>query len=396
MPSDFRTRNSRDWLQEAIQSPTNLAIASQAWHSLEQDYKPSLWRNTRAWLTRRRLKAALRSFDWNLVPKFAWRLLFDSPQNATALLGLVAFGVHVQEPALVHWCLARMRFERLSPEEREQCALFYERVGAFVEANCLRRWAPVPAKETQPLSEDPKQGSRPQENPPGTEDQSDVVASDDVPTQIRSLAEQADFDAAHALAETATATSGTSLGVLEAIEDLNLAEAKYNLELAKAGANGKEDVTAWSEMARREAEEQFRRVQISVWSGRVERSPRDLDLKRKLARLLAETDRLDMAVRLLGEVVQSRPTCEAWTLMGECLQKQRRFPKALEAYRTAVTLEASEPERVLAMYRLGVLAEASGQDKEARRAFAAVVAQDSMYRDAQARLDKLNENRDTS
>jgi tetratricopeptide (TPR) repeat protein len=288
-------------------------------------------------------------------------LLTSASGNVEILVYLAAASAALElDQAEVHY----LRFAAdLAPEDTRTLRLLARaltRQGHFEEA--ARRWnrllALAPDAEAQQAAED-----------------------------LRESAVQESAD--RALAE-ASASAGGDLEIRCQREDLRLLHAEQQVEMARRRAASDPHPRALSLVAQFEAE--HLRQKIEILHLRCERLPGDMNLRLELARKLKQAGNFSGAIQRLEEA-QRDPELAAEVLLelGECWQHLRQFETALDYYRHA--LAAAEPRpMVAALYRVGILAAATGSIGEAREALSRLVAIDPGYKDARERLDNLPSN----
>jgi len=183
-------------------------------------------------------------------------------------------------------------------------------------------------------------------------------------------------------------------GVLNRVEDVNMLRAKEHADIAEQRA-AEEGTTEACEQAEKLREEQAR-LEFDIYKSRCERAPDDHSLQfelgvrlKRLGNFRESLDRLKAGL----EVPEHRAT--ASLEIGEILQRYQQFPKALQCYRQAAQLAASEPSAVdcrkRALYRAGALATTMRLTDSAKQYLEELMTVDPDYLDAKPRLDKLAE-----
>lgn len=181
--------------------------------------------------------------------------------------------------------------------------------------------------------------------------------------------------------------------VLEKLEDVNMLRAQEKVDIARQRAAEEK-----SDEARQLVEQlldEKRRLEMEVYRSRCERYPNDKELKFQLGRRMKEMGKFRDSVDWLQAGLElPERQAEASLEIGECLQRFKLFPKALQCYRQAVQLAATSDKlndcRKRALYRAGVLAESMQLTDSAKQYFEELLKLDSSYMDAKSRLDSLS------
>jgi tetratricopeptide (TPR) repeat protein len=138
------------------------------------------------------------------------------------------------------------------------------------------------------------------------------------------------------------------------------------------------------------------RQELQVFAQRTERYPHDLNLKYELGIRLKRDGNFAQA-RLAFEAAREQASLRASATleMGECFQQLKQYGNALKCYQASVgDAPAGSPTHLLALYRIGVLATALKNVEAATSALQTLLLLAPDYRDAAARLDKLQQIRD--
>ena len=207
------------------------------------------------------------------------------------------------------------------------------------------------------------------------------------------LCAQGDFASARIRLVQAAHMRPGELQIVERLEDLELAQARQQLELAER----QRSLLDMQDTAQDELVAQFQahlvRQQIEVYAVRAERHPAQSQWKLALARSLKQAGSYHQACQVLEEVAPATAcTVELHVLWGEALQHQQLWEPALDHYQRAA--QAADPttsdEHRLALYRSGILAYQLGQLEPAKTALSRLLAACPDYKDAQQHLDKID------
>jgi tetratricopeptide (TPR) repeat protein len=203
------------------------------------------------------------------------------------------------------------------------------------------------------------------------------------------IREQRLGEAAHVLAK-AQAVSGNSLKVQERLEDVEILRKKEQLQVAERRAES--EATDAARQLAEQLREDLHRIELEVFDRRSQRYPEDLELKFQLGLRLKRMGKFREATEPF-QLAMALPERRSYAALevGECLQRLKKYDRALEYYQAAAE-ERSEDRievRKLALYRLGLLAEGLKNDTVAEHGWEQLVALDPRYKDAASRLDKL-------
>lgn len=199
------------------------------------------------------------------------------------------------------------------------------------------------------------------------------------------------LDEAHQTLETALQVSGNNPNVREQLEDVELTRMLKNVELAKERAAASGDEADRRNAAALSNEYQKRRLE--VLSRRVERYPQDLNLKYELAQVLMLFSKWVQAIPLLQQASQQkRLKARALVGLGKCFIQDKKVPLARGQLERAVTeLSPTDDAKLFveAHYMLGRVCEEVGDQQAAEQHYGEVLVVDYGYKDARARLEKL-------
>ncbi len=198
-------------------------------------------------------------------------------------------------------------------------------------------------------------------------------------------------DAFQTLKRALEASGGHNLAIREKLEDSQVRMIRAQVAIAERRAAAEATQEA-ADLARRFRLE-LNRQEMMILSARCERYPEDLSLQYELGLRLKRDENFREARRAF-EAARAEPSLNALATLelGECFQQLKQYGNALKCYQAATTAsEAGTPAQKLALYRTGVLATALKDLEVAREALERLVALDRGFRDALARLDKLNQ-----
>ena len=155
------------------------------------------------------------------------------------------------------------------------------------------------------------------------------------------------------------------------------------------------DDAAATELELAQLQGDLNRFELDVFAARSARYPQDLEYKFQLGLRLKMMENLPEAVNCFMEAAElPERRASAVLELGECLQRQRQYSKALECYLRGLdqSEQAAQPELVkLALYRAGLLSAGLKDTPTAIDLLARLVELDPKYKDAAARLDKIRQ-----
>jgi tetratricopeptide (TPR) repeat protein len=200
------------------------------------------------------------------------------------------------------------------------------------------------------------------------------------------------LDEAHQTFETALQVSGDNANVREQLEDIELLRMGRNVELAKEKATATGDEETRKVAAALATE--FAKRKLEILSRRVERYPQDLILKYDLAELLMTPfGKYTQAIPLLQQASQNkRLKARALIKLGRCFIQDKKISLARGQIERGVA-EVNAPDDpklfVEAHYMLGRVCEELKDFPAAEKHYGEVLVVDYEYKDALARLEKL-------
>lgn len=211
------------------------------------------------------------------------------------------------------------------------------------------------------------------------------------------LAEQRTYEAQRTLMRASAVCKSTA--VTERLEDVNMLLARERVKRAeeRAAVGGEPDLQDEVQRLRNELSQ----LELDIYRNRCVRSPDDKRLKFQLGLALKQSGSHRDSLELLQAGLEFPDLrAQASLEIGEVLQRHNLLPKALQCYRQSAQLAAGDPRaeecRRRALYRAGVLATAMTLTDTARGYLTELVKIAPNYRDAQTRLDKLEEISETS
>jgi tetratricopeptide (TPR) repeat protein len=209
------------------------------------------------------------------------------------------------------------------------------------------------------------------------------------------LERDAKTDEAEKVLAKALSASGNELKVREHVEDRQLRWGRAKVMVAEKRAQEQDTPENRATLERLRAV--YIKQEIDVYAARCERYPENTTWKYELAMRLKAAGNYAEAIRGFQEVLQDARRKGAVALeLGECFQKIKQYPLAMQNYQTAVdSLTDREMElRKRALYRAGVLATGLNDVDAAQKYLGTLAGLDFGYRDVAERLDKLGPARD--
>lgn len=197
---------------------------------------------------------------------------------------------------------------------------------------------------------------------------------------------------AAATLEQALEASGGDHNVREQLEDVQLAQMRENLEIARQrAAKNADDETAKKNINDLRRELVLR--EIEVLTKRVERHPKESALKFELARRFMQEQKFQQAIPLLQQAkADVRLEVDVAVSLGECFLKVKNLKLARRQFEQA--LEKADPHEKVdafkkAHYYMGLLCEKGGEKDEAERHYNEILGVDYEYQDVLKRLERL-------
>ena len=201
------------------------------------------------------------------------------------------------------------------------------------------------------------------------------------------VGEQRPNDAERVL-QKALQASGNNPKVREKLEDASIESAKQQVVIAEQRLASKR--TEESVGLVKKLKSDLNRLELEVFNSRAQRYPDEHEFKYELGLRLKRAGNLDQAIDQLNAARADKAlSCLATIEIGECLQHAKKYGKALRQYLSAAESADENDQKKLALYRAGVLATGLREFDLARRSLTELVELDSGYKDATARLDKL-------
>jgi tetratricopeptide (TPR) repeat protein len=200
------------------------------------------------------------------------------------------------------------------------------------------------------------------------------------------------LDESHQTFETALQISGDNTNIREQLEDIELLRMHRNVELAKekAAANGDDETRKTAAALATE----FAKRKLEVLSRRAERYPQNLELKYELAELLmAPFGKYTQAIPLLQQASNNkRLKAKALIMLGRCFIQDKKISLARgQIERGVAEINAADDPKLFveAHYMLGRVCEELKDYPAAEKHYGEVLVVDYEYKDARARLEKL-------
>ncbi len=199
-------------------------------------------------------------------------------------------------------------------------------------------------------------------------------------------------DAQHLLQKGLSATGG-DIRIQHRLEDVEVLRKKRHLAIAQqqaAKSPGEE-----TQQLVHDLQGDLNRFELDIYAARSARYPKDLELLFQLGLRQKAMDNLPEAVKCFmaaAELPERR--AHAVLELGECLQRQKQYSKALECYLRGLDRaeRAEQAELVkLALYRAGVLSAGLKDHGSAIDLLDRLVKLDPDYKDGVARLDKIRQ-----
>ena len=205
------------------------------------------------------------------------------------------------------------------------------------------------------------------------------------------------YDEATSALRTALDASGGDQNIRELVEDAELEQLRYNFELAKEAARSNKDDEAARKTAAGLHKELWQR-EVEIFQSRIERYPKDSHLKFELAKRFIQAKQFPKAIPLLQQcTADKRLECDVLVLLGECFINakneklgRRQLEKAVEIVNPIERTDLFKK----AHYVLGRLCEKAGERDQAENQYNEVIGGEDGYRDALARLEKLQSGED--
>lgn len=186
--------------------------------------------------------------------------------------------------------------------------------------------------------------------------------------------------------------SGGDHSVREQMEDVELLLLRENLEIARQRAASAQDEQAARKNVA-ELHKEFVKREIEVYSARVQRYPKDSQLKFELARRFMQFQKFAQAIPLLQQAsADARFEIEVAVALGECFNAEKKPDLARRQFERIVGKidPHDKPEMYKkAHYFLGRIAEDAGRRDLAEQHYNDILAVDYEYRDVLSRLEQL-------
>lgn len=200
------------------------------------------------------------------------------------------------------------------------------------------------------------------------------------------------YDEATSTLRTALDVSGGDQNIREFVEDAELDQLRHNFELAREAVRSDgEDGTA-RKNATGLRKELWQR-EVTIFESRIERYPKDSHLKFELSKRFMQAKQYPKSIPLLQQcTADKRLECDVLLSLGKCFISvnkeslgRRQLEKVVEIVDSVDRAEIFKE----AHYLLGRLCEKAGQHEQAEDHYNEVIGSEYGYRDALARLEKL-------
>lgn len=193
--------------------------------------------------------------------------------------------------------------------------------------------------------------------------------------------------------------SGGDPNVREQLEDVELAQMKHNLELAKQSAAGNPEDEAARKSAAALSVELLKR-EIQVLSSRVERYPVDMRYKYELARRFMRAKQWRQAIPQLQRASSdNRIAADVYVALCKCFIQDGQKGLAVHQAEKAIPLISPHDRQDLyceAHYLAGWLKEDAGKLPEAEKHYTEVMGIDYEYKDVRKRIERIQSGPKTS
>jgi tetratricopeptide (TPR) repeat protein len=218
------------------------------------------------------------------------------------------------------------------------------------------------------------------------------------PEEISNYIELAELHASHDLLAEAEkvlltaqdASGGGDLTVRERLEDIQVRQARQQLDVAEHRAKQEKTEEAINLAKRMKAE--FIHREIEFYAARIERSPSDASLHFELALRLKRAGKYNDAIKSFQSARSDvKRKAQIHLELGECFHHIKQYKLAMTNYQSAVeaTGETASETKKNALYRAGVLATGLKELESAEKYLTELADLDFGYKDVADRLDKL-------
>ncbi len=191
-----------------------------------------------------------------------------------------------------------------------------------------------------------------------------------------------DIDSALSWAERALSYKKDSFDLVARVGDLRAKRLKKQIsDAGKRGDQARAD----------ELEKELFALEVEDWRSRVDLRPADMASRYQLGRRLHRAGEIDAAMAELQKAsTDARVRRESQVLLAQCFQAKGFLDLARAEYERALESAGALDERGKEiLYHLGGIAEAEGQNAEARTHYARIFGVDVGYRDVAARMERL-------
>ncbi len=200
------------------------------------------------------------------------------------------------------------------------------------------------------------------------------------------------LDEARQILKKAHEVSGGDANIHEHIEDVELDQMRHNLAIAREKAAGSPDEPVYQEKVKALATELLKR-ELQVFNGRVDRYPKDMQLKIEFADRLMRIKKWQQAIPLLQKATQhTKLKGKAHLLCGKCFMQDNKLGLAKGQFERALPELDPETDKNLFLechYLAGRVAEQQGDKVAAEKHYGEVITVEFDYKDALKRLEDL-------
>jgi len=187
--------------------------------------------------------------------------------------------------------------------------------------------------------------------------------------------------------------TGGDIRIQYRLEDVEILKKKQQVTIAEQQAA--KESNEQSQQLVLDLQHDLNRFELDVFAARSARYPQDLEYKFQLGLRLKRVENYVEAVNCFMAAAEL-PDRRAIAVLelGECLQRQKQYSKALECYLRGLDQaeKAEKPDLIkLALYRAGLLSAGLKDTLAAIELLTRLVELDPKYKDAAARLDKIRQ-----
>lgn len=186
--------------------------------------------------------------------------------------------------------------------------------------------------------------------------------------------------------------SGGDPNIKEQIEDVELDRMRANLSIAREKLAAEPDEAIYQQKVQALSTELLKR-ELQVFSSRVERYPKEMNLKIELADRLMRIKKWPQAIPLLQQASQhTRLKGRAYFMQGKCFMHDNKLKLARGQFERAIpeiSFDSDPKMFVEAHYLMGRVCEELGDTPTAEHHYSEVLVVDYEYKDTVKRLETL-------